>query len=127
MEKSYLLSSLSCLVQVACPNVNFDFNGAVLQDCSTSCNNIVVHDCLSFGGQSGSPIFSTSGTDNYTVTLHLPPLIKFALSCMHNCAPLAAVFPTSSYSQMNNFNGFRDIRTLQARLSQFTGPSTNDF
>ena len=47
-------------MQVECPNVQFDYAGAELPNCATACDNIVVHDCLSYGGQSGSPIWSLS-------------------------------------------------------------------
>ena len=53
-------------MQVECPNVQFDYAGAELPNCATACDNIVVHDCLSYGGQSGSPIWSTDSS-NYTV------------------------------------------------------------
>ena len=46
--------------QVNCSNVDFDFtNGPSELDCGSQCANIVVHDCLSYEGQSGSAIWST--------------------------------------------------------------------
>ena len=47
--------------------MSFAFSSEALLDCGGGCDNIVVHDCLSTGGQSGSPIFSMNGTSNYTV------------------------------------------------------------
>ena len=57
---------------MGCPNTMFNFDGAVLPDCGSSCANIVVHDCLSSGGQSGSAIWSGNNTGNYTVRANCP-------------------------------------------------------
>lgn len=56
---------LCCVVrsQVNCSNVNFDFtNGPSVLGCGDQCSNMVVHDCLSYEGQSGSAIWSTVST-----------------------------------------------------------------
>lgn len=55
------------MYKVDCPNVNFDFtNGNEALACGDRCSNMVVHDCLSYEGQSGSAIWSTDG-QNRTV------------------------------------------------------------
>ena len=47
--------------------MQFDFtNGPDVLNCGGQCSNIVVHDCLSYEGQSGSAIWST-------VRLPFPP------------------------------------------------------
>mmetsp|Transcript_16296 Transcript_16296/g.48870 ORF Transcript_16296/g.48870 Transcript_16296/m.48870 type:complete len:527 (+) Transcript_16296:514-2094(+) len=49
---------------VNCSNVNFDFtNGPSVLGCGDQCSNMVVHDCLSYEGQSGSAIWSTEGNN----------------------------------------------------------------
>jgi hypothetical protein len=54
------ISIASPRVQVNCSNVAFDFtNGPSVLNCGSQCSNIVVHDCLSYEGQSGSAIWST--------------------------------------------------------------------
>ncbi|GLC43061.1 hypothetical protein PLESTM_001418600 [Pleodorina starrii] len=49
---------------VRCPRVRFDFEGTELKGCNTGCENMVVHDCVSWEGQSGSALWQTAAAVN---------------------------------------------------------------
>jgi len=55
--------------------VTFNFDGSVVPGCGSSCNNIAVHDCLSSAGQSGSAIWSGSGSNR---TVRYPKRVAFS-------------------------------------------------
>ncbi|PNH04012.1 hypothetical protein TSOC_009873 [Tetrabaena socialis] len=42
---------------VRCPDVRFDFEGTELEDCGRACDNMVIHNCVSWEGQSGSAMW----------------------------------------------------------------------
>jgi V8-like Glu-specific endopeptidase len=72
--------------KVNCTNVEFDFtNGPPQLGCGSSCDNIVVHDCLSYEGQSGSAIWSTEG-NNRTVRAVLTGALQESDGTTYNVA-----------------------------------------
>ena len=67
--------------------MQFDFtNGPDVLNCGGQCSNIVVHDCLSYEGQSGSAIWST-------VRPPFPPFSNICLStaCLPSRMQLVSV------------------------------------
>lgn len=74
----------SFMYEVECPNVKFDYtNGPSQLMCGDRCNNMVVHDCLSYEGQSGSAIWSTEG-QNRTIRAILTGAIQESDGPLYN-------------------------------------------